>query len=99
MGTQALGLQKDLVAVLAGKAVDLVFHARAITRAHPVDLAGEHGAAVKARTNDLVGALVGVGDPAGHLLRMGDVLTHEAEHRHGVALAAFHAVAGLTQAF
>jgi hypothetical protein len=44
---QAFGLQKDLVAVLVRKAVDLVFHAGAVARAHAFDLAGEHRAAVK----------------------------------------------------
>ena len=46
VGVQALGLQENLVAVLVGKAVDFVFHTGAVTRPHPFDLAGEHGAAV-----------------------------------------------------
>jgi hypothetical protein len=89
------------VAVLVGKAVDLVFHARAIARAHALDLAGEHGAAVKAGADDLVRALIGVGDPAGHLLGVHVRTAHEAEHRHpalGVH-ATGDAVAGLLGAF
>jgi len=46
-----------------------------------------------------VRALVGVGDPARHLLRMGDARAHETEHRHAAALAARHAVARLHRAF
>jgi hypothetical protein len=58
---QPLGLQKDLVAVLVGKPVDLVFHTRAIARAHALDLAGEHRAAVKpARMMSWVRSLVWV---------------------------------------
>ena len=95
---QAFGLQKDLVAGLVGKAVDLVFDAGAVTRADAVDLAGEHGAAVKARADDVVRALVGVDDPARHLLRVGNARPHEAEHRHAAALAAWHAVTRLHRA-
>ena len=92
---QAFGLQKNLVAGLVGKAVDLVFDAGAITRADAVDLAGEHGAAVKTRADDVVRALIGVGDPARHLLRVGNARAHEAEHRNAIALAARHAVTRL----
>ena len=95
---QAFGLQKNLVAGLVSKAVDLVFDAGAITRADAVDLAGEHGAAVKARADDVVRALIGVGDPARHLLRVGNARAHEAEHRNAIALAAGHAVARLHRA-
>ena len=96
--SQAFGLQKNLVAGLIGKAVDLVFDAGAVARADAVDLAGEHGAAVKARADDVVRALIGVGDPAGHLLRVGNARAHEAEHRHAIALAARHAVTRLHRA-
>ena len=99
VGRQALGLQKNLVAFFVGKAVDLVFHAGAIARAHALDVAGEHGAAVKAAANDLVGARIGVGDPARHLLRVLLHAAHKAEHRHGRTHAAGHAVARLLQAF
>jgi hypothetical protein len=97
---QAFGLEKNLVTVFVSKAVDLVFHARAITRAHALDLAGEHGAAVKARADDLVRALVGVGDPARHLLWVHVGLAHEAEHRHPALRvhAAGHTIARLLRA-
>ena len=99
VGAKPFRLQKNLVAVLASTAVDLVFHAGAIAWADAVNLAGEHRAAVKTGADDLVGALIGVGHPAGHLLGMGDALAHEAEHRHRVALAAGHAVTRLALAF
>jgi hypothetical protein len=85
------------VAVFVGKAVDLVFDAGAIARAHTFDLAGEHGAAVKAGADDLVCALVGVRDPAGHLLGVHVRTAHEAEHRHTIVgiHAAWHAIARL----
>ena len=99
VGGQALGLQKNLVAVLVGKAVDLVFHARAIARTHALDLAGEHRAAVKPGADDVVRALVGVGDPARHLRRVHVGPAHEAEHRDIAARAARHPVTGLLGAF
>ena len=95
---QAFRLQENLVAVLVGKAVDLVFHAGAIARAHALDLAHEHRAAVKAGTDDVVGAFVGMGDPARHLTRVHVHPAHEAEHRHHRAHATGRAIAGLLQA-
>ena len=93
---QPFGLQKDLVAVLVGKAVDLVFHTGAVARAHAFDLAGEHGAAVKAAADDFVRALVGVRDPARHLLGVHGRMAHEAEHGHGALVhAARHTVTRL----
>ena len=91
------------MAGFVGKAVDLVFDARAIARAHAFDLAGEHGAAVKAAANDVVGRFGGVGDPTRHLARVHVGAAHEAEHRHrtcghapfGGQVSAHHAVAGL----
>ena len=87
------------MAFFVGKTVDFVFHAGAVARTHALNVAGEHGAAVKAAANNLVRAGIGVGDPARHLLRMLLHPTHKAEHRHGRAHAARHAVAGLLQAF
>ena len=81
---QPFGLQEDLVRVLVGKAVHLVFNARAVARAHTFDDTGEHGAAVEAALDDLVRTLVGMGDPAGHLLRVLRGLAQKAEHRHGI---------------
>ena len=82
VGGQPLRLQKDLVALLVGKAVDLVLHARAVARPHPLDLSREHRAAVEARPDDLVRALVGVRDPARHLPRVHRRVAHEAEDRY-----------------
>ena len=95
VGRQPFRLQKNLVAVFAGESVDFVFHARAITRPHAVDLAGEHGAAVEAAADDVVGAFVGVGNPTRHLRRVHRHLAHEAEHGHGRVVSAFHAIARL----
>ena len=92
---QALGLQKNLVAVLVGKAVDLVFHAGTVARPYAFDLAGEHGAAVKAAADDLVRAFIGVGDPARHLLRVHAGSAQKAEHRHPLPHPTGHAVARL----
>ena len=92
---QALGFQKNLVTFLVGEAVDFVFDARAIARTHAVNLAGEHGAAVKAAANDVVRARVGVGDVARHLLRVCDASAHETEHRYVTRNAPWHAVTGL----
>ena len=103
VGVEALGFEKNLVAVFVGKAVDLVFNARAIAWAHAFDLAGEHGAAVKAAADDVVGCFGGVGDPTRHLAWVHVGAAHEAEHRHrtgghpacGGQIGADHAVAGL----
>ena len=87
LGRQALGLQEDLVAVLVGEAVHLVFDAGAVARPHALDHASEHRAAVKARADDGVGAGIGVGDPARHLARVLAGLAQKAEHRHRVRVA------------
>ena len=83
---QAFGLQEDLVAVLVGKTVDLVFDARAVAWPYALDHPGEHRAAVETRADDLVGAGVGMGDPAGHLARVLAGLAQEAEHRHRIQI-------------
>ncbi|MNY51017.1 hypothetical protein D3C86_1865740 [compost metagenome] len=60
------------MAFLVGKAMDLVFDRRAITRADPFDLTGSgiHRRTVEVRGNDFVGARIRVGNPAADLLRM-----------------------------
>src|SRR5207249_11956721 len=67
---EAFGLEEDLVARLSGEAVNLVLDGRAVSRSHPLDRAREHRRAVKARADDLVGARIGMGDPARQLARM-----------------------------
>ena len=69
VGGQPLGLEEDLVAGLAGEAVDLVLDRRAVARADAFDHAGEHRRAVEAAADDLVRARVGVRDPARQLPR------------------------------
>ena len=96
VGSQSFGFQKNLVAFLVGKAVDFVFHARAVAWSHALDLAGEHGAAIKTAANDLVGARIGMRDPAGHLLGVHGAVAHEAEHGHfALVHASGHAVTRL----
>ncbi len=70
VGGQAFGFEKDLVAVLVGKARDLVLDRRAIARPHPVDHAGIQGRTIEAAANDLVRFGRGVGYPARALLGM-----------------------------
>ena len=98
MGSQPLRLQKNLVAGLVCKPVDLVFHAGAIARTNAFDLSGEHGAAVKARADDVVGTLVGMGNPARHLLRMHVCSTHITKDGHLGRHTAGHTVSGLFEA-
>ncbi len=84
VGGQPFRLQKDLVAVLAGKAVDLVFDARAVARPDPFDHAGVHRRTVQPGADDVVRALVSVRHPARHLARMHVGAAEEREHRHGI---------------
>ena len=67
---QTFRLEEHLVAYAIGKASDLVFDRRAITRSHAFDHAGEHRRAIESAADDLVRLLVGVGDPARQLARM-----------------------------
>jgi hypothetical protein len=84
VGLQAFRFQEDLVGILIGEAVDLVFDRRAVTRPDPFDHAGVHRRAIQAAADDVVGARVGLGDPARDLRR---VFVHRAEmgkHRTGL---------------
>ena len=88
---QAFRLQEDLVAVLVGETVDLVLDRRAVARADTFDHAGEHRAALETAADDVVGALVGVGDPAWQLLRVHRAAAAVGEHRlRGIARLRFH---------
>ena len=101
VGGQTLGLQEDLVAVFVGKSIDLVFYARAITRPNAFNFPHEHGASVKARSNDLVGSFVGVSNPTRHLRWVHVCAAHEAENRHArfSVQATRHAITRLFLAF
>ncbi|MCY1176948.1 hypothetical protein D9M73_172360 [compost metagenome] len=81
MGGQAFRLEEDLMAVLVGEAMDLVLDRRAVTRADAFDHTGVHRRTVEIRGDDLVGARVGVGDPATHLARVLVLRTKERHHR------------------
>ena len=90
MRGQAFGFQKNLVRMLVRKAMNLVFDARAVARAHAVDDAGEHGAAVEPAANDVVRECVGMRDPARHLARMAFCRAQKAEYRHRVQVTGLH---------
>ncbi len=70
--------------VAAGEAVDLVLDRGTVARPDPLDHPGKHRRAVESGADDVVGAGVGVGDPARHLARMLRGIAHEGKHRHRV---------------
>src|SRR5688572_26988820 len=72
------------MAVLSGKATDLVLDTWAVTRADALNDSGKHRASVEAAPDDVVSACVRVGHPAHHLARMIGCRAHEAEHRHRI---------------
>src|SRR6056297_1578035 len=79
-GGQTFGLNKHLVRVLVGKAMNLVFDTRAVARTNAFNYTGKHRRPVKALANNVVGAFVGVCDPAATLFRVLPGASHE---RHG----------------
>ena len=87
MGSQPFGFQKNLVRRFVGEAVHLVFDAGAVARPCAFDDASEHRAAVETAADDVVGARVGVGNPARHLAWVLTGVAHEAEHRHRARVA------------
>ncbi|MNN44687.1 hypothetical protein D3C81_1589900 [compost metagenome] len=80
---QTFRFDEDLVAFLVGKAMNLVFDRRAVTRTDAFDLAciGIHRRTVEVRRNDLVGTGVGMSNPATDLPWMLLFGTHERHHR------------------
>ena len=90
-GVQAFRFDEDLVAVLVRVAAHLVLDGRAVPRPGAFDHAGEHGAAVEPGADDLVGALIGVGNKAAGLARVLFHLAQIAHHRQRlVAPLLFH---------
>src|SRR3982750_3088352 len=77
VGCQSLGLDKDLMARLAGEAMNLVFDRRTVARSNALDNAGEHRRAVERAADDVVCPLVGMRDPAWQLARMHLASSHE----------------------
>jgi hypothetical protein len=69
-GVAALRFQEDLVALLLGKADDLVLHGGAVAGAHALDFARIHGRFVDIGPDDVVRLGGGVGDPAGNLFHV-----------------------------
>jgi len=82
VGSQAFRLDEYLVLILVGKAMDLVFDRRAVTRANAFDDPGVHRRAIQVLADDVVGALVGMGNPAVDLLRMHCCIAHERHDRN-----------------
>jgi len=67
-GVAALRLYEQLVGIAAGKTIDLVFNARAVTRANAPDATVEHRAAVETLTQGFVNLLARIGYMARHLI-------------------------------
>src|SRR5208282_5792450 len=84
VGPEALGLEENLVAFPLGKADDLVLDRRAVAGTDAFNDAGEQGRTVEAAADDVVGALVGVRDPAGQLPRVHGAVTHKREYRRRI---------------
>ncbi len=61
---QPLGLQENMVPVFVCKTVHLVFDTGTVASTDAFDLACEHRGTIKARTDDVVGFLIGIGDVA-----------------------------------
>src|SRR5690606_37720438 len=67
VGVEAFRLDEYLMAAAFGEAHHFVFDGRAVTRPDTFDHAGIHGRLVEGAANDLVAALIGVGDVTAHL--------------------------------
>ena len=80
MRGQTLRLNKNLMAVFIGKTMNLILNRRAITRTDALNFAAEHRAAIEILADDLMCALIGVGDVAADLTRMHADITHVAHH-------------------
>ena len=81
------GLQKYLMARLAGEPVNLVFDRRAIARADAFDHSRIHRRAIQIGADHIVRLLVGVRDPTRHLPRMLLGRSKKRKHRHRIGLA------------
>ena len=84
MSIEAFRLEKNLVAILAGKSVDLVLDRWTVARPDTRDDTGKHRRPIQPRTNDVVGSAIGLRDPARQLPRMLFAPAHEREHRHRI---------------
>ena len=65
----AFGFYKELMAILIGKAVDLILNRRTIAWPHSLDTAGKHRGAVKACTQYIMHLLAGIGHITIQLMR------------------------------
>ncbi len=78
---ETLGFDEHLVRVLVRKAVDLVLDARTVARTGALDHPRVHRRAIEVGTDDVVGARVGMGDPAAALLGVRRRVTEERHDR------------------
>ena len=69
-GVPTFGFEENLVPLLFCEADDFVLDRRAITRPHPLDHAAVHRRLVQICADRVVGAGVGVSDPAGQLFHV-----------------------------
>src|SRR5205809_1411235 len=72
-----LRLQKDLVAMARCKTSDFVLYRRAVSRPYSLDDTGVQRRAIECTADNVVGVLIGVGDPAWKLRRMHAAIAHE----------------------
>src|SRR5690348_2039731 len=70
-----LGFEEHLVRVLICEAMNLVFDRRAVAGSYALDDAREKRRTIETATNDVVGLLVRVGDPARKLTRVLSAMT------------------------
>ncbi len=87
-GVATLGFEEELVALLFGELDDLVFDRGAISRAGAFDSAGIHGGLIEIGADDVVGAGVGMGDPARYLFHV-ELSVRQAVQRENVVRAPF----------
>jgi len=67
---ESFRLDEDLMRVLVGEAMHLVFHGRTVARTYAFDDASEHRRTIAAGTNDVVSSCIRVRNEAGDLPRM-----------------------------
>jgi len=84
MGIQAFRLDKNLVRIPVGKAHDLIFNRRAITRPDAFDNPRIQRRPIQAGADDVVGFTVGAGDMTRNLPGMMLRLADKRKHRHRV---------------
>ena len=77
VGGEPFWLEENLVAGLAGEAMNLVFYGWAIAWTDALDDPGIHGRTIQPRSDYRVGFFIGMRNPAGQLPRMHAHVAHE----------------------